>query len=291
MGLLEYNYPYYGRVVVTGINEGMSTYNAFTLRVDHRLSHGLEVLLNYTYSRELDDVGGPGGSKPVQSVLPVSSSWGLDTADQTDRLNIAYTYQLPVGKGHQFMGTPQGAGAKVLDFVVGGWQLAGNWTFNTGTPVTLASSSNSNINNGIKINQTFPSYANPNNTNLTPTNYSADGPLLYSAVDPIPSLTSAAQRRLNPAAVVTAQAFVLGNLPINDGAYRNPSFHQMDLSIMKNFRIREGKYLQLRAEGQNAFNIRGFGNYNSSIGSNNYGLITTAGNVERKIQISARINF
>jgi len=90
---------------------------------------------------------------------------------------------------------------------------------------------------------------------------------------------------------VTAQLFVLGNLPVNDPGYRNPSFHQMDISIMKNFRIREGKYLQIRAEGQNAFNIRGFGQYNSSVGSNNYGLITSAGNSPRQIQMSARINF
>ena len=60
---------------------------------------------------------------------------------------------------------------------------------------------------------------------------------------------------------------------------------------MKNFKIREASYVQFRAEAQNAFNIRGFGAYNSQIGAVNYGLITAAGNVARQIQLSLRINF
>jgi hypothetical protein len=65
----------------------------------------------------------------------------------------------------------------------------------------------------------------------------------------------------------------------------------LDVSLQKNFRIREGIYFQFRAEGQNVLNICGFGPYNTSIGAPNYGLITTAGNVWRQIQLSARINF
>jgi hypothetical protein len=111
-------------------------------------------------------------------------------------------------------------------------------------------------------------------------------------VDPIPTLSSTtAIRRLDPTKVITAQLFIVGNLPYNDTNYRQPSFHQMDMSLMKNFTIREGWKLQIRAEGQNAWNIRGFGNYNASVGSNNYGLITSAGNSPRQIQMSARINF
>jgi hypothetical protein len=94
--------------------------------------------------------------------------------------------------------------------------------------------------------------------------------------------------------------FVLGNLPPNDSAYRNPSLYQMDMSLMKNFYFKEGRYLQIRAEAQNAFNIRGLGIYGASIGTNQYGLITpnvTVNNPSglylqpRQIQLSARINF
>ena len=115
-----------------------------------------------------------------------------------------------------------------------------------------------------------------------------DKQVLYSSVDPI---SSSSIRRLDPTKVVGAQAFISGNLPPTDGAYRNPPIQQMDISLMKNFYWTEARYFQIRAEGQNAFNFRGFGPYNVSIGTPNYGLITTAGNVSRQIQLSARFNF
>ena len=59
---------------------------------------------------------------------------------------------------------------ELSDKVVGGWQVAGNYQFYTGTPITLTGSTTSNINNTIKINQTWGSYAGPDH-NLTPANY------------------------------------------------------------------------------------------------------------------------
>jgi hypothetical protein len=123
---------------------------------------------------------------------------------------------------------------------------------------------------------------------LTPSNYTNDLQVLHSSVDPV---TATSVRRLDPTKVVGAAIFVSGNLPPNDDRYRNPERHQVDLSLSKNFPIREGKFFQIRAEAQNAFNIRGFGNYQSQIGNANYGVITSAGNTPRQIQLSGRINF
>jgi TonB dependent receptor len=289
LGLLEYQYPYYGRVQVSGINEGRSSYHAMTVRLERRFYQGLSVGLNYTYSRLLDDVGGADGQggKTVQSVDSYRAAWGLSPLDRSHNLNIAYTYEFPFGKGRHFLGSPSGVTATILDRVVGGWQLAGNYFYTSGTPITLTGSTTSNINNTIKVNQSWGSYASSDH-NLTPVNYQSDSQVLYSAVDPI---TASSIRRLDPTKVVGAQAFISGNLPPNDGAYRNPGLYQMDISLMKNFRWTEARYFQFRAEAQNVFNIRGFGPYNSSIGTPNYGLITTAGNQSRQIQFSARINF
>ena len=59
---------------------------------------------------------------------------------------------------------------------------------------------------------------------------------------------------------------------------------------MKNFHF-GSRYLQIRAEAQNMLDIRGLGPYNAQIGNVNYGLITTAGNLPRQIQLSGRLNF
>jgi hypothetical protein len=276
-------------VQVSGLPLGRSSYNALTARVERRFSQGLSVLANYTLGRLLDDVGGADGQggKTVQSFDSYKAAWGLSPLDRRHRFNLSYTYEFPFGDGRKWLGQPSGLAASILDKVVGGWQVAGNYQFYTGTPITLTGSTTSNINNTIKINQTWGSYAGPDR-NLTPPNYRSDADVLISPVTPI---TADTIRRLDPTKVVGARVFVSGNLPPNLDEYRNPEYHQWDLALMKNFPFGAGRYLQFRAEAQNVFNIRGFGPYNSQIGTANYGLITTAGNEPRQIQLSARVNF
>jgi hypothetical protein len=275
---------------VSGLPLGRSSYNALTARLEKRFSKGLTLLTNYTRGILKDDVGGADGQggKTVQSFDSFKAAWGLSPLDRKHRLNASWTYEFPFGQGRMWMGSPSGMAARVLDKVVGGWSVAGNYSFATGTPVTLTGSTTSNINNTIKINQTWASYATSDH-NLTPSNYTSDSQVLHSAVDPV---TATSIRRLDPTKVVGAQVFVSGTLPPNDDKYRNPERHQVDLSLSKNFALGEkGRFFQIRAEAQNAFNIRGFGNYQSQIGNANYGLITSAGNSPRQIQLSGRINF
>ena len=289
MGLLQYQYPYYGRVQVSGLPLGRSSFHAMTVRLERRFSHGLSILGNYTFGRLMDDVGGADGqgAKTVQSFDSYRAAWGLSPLDRKHRLNLAWTYEFPFGKERVWMRNPTSFAARALEKVIGGWQVAGNYAWATGTPVILTGSTTSNINNTIKINQTWGSYAGSDH-NLTPSNYQNDKQVLYSPVDPI---TTGSARRLDPTKVVGARVFVSGNLPPVDPAYRNPENHLVDISLMKNVTFGEGRYLQIRGEAQNAFNIRGFGPYQSSIGNVAYGLITTAGNQPRQIQVSARINF
>jgi hypothetical protein len=298
-GILEYPYPQYGTVTVLGTNAGSSTFNAFNLRLEHRMSHGLSFLLNYTYSHALDDVGGPEASsssgqdaegingKRNQSIYPFQSTWGLSAGDQPDRLALTFLYQLPFGKGRQWLGSPQTTGEKVLDKVAGGWQLAGEYTYVSGTPVQWWGTTTINTNNTILVETTYGSYASSNH-NLGNPAYSGDsGSLVGPSQNP-----SSGVSRFNAANMVTAQNFVAGNLPFDDPSLRNPAFYQMDLSLMKNFYIlSEKRYLQIRAEAQNAFNIRGFGPYNNDLGTSYFGLITNAGNSPRAIQLSARLVF
>ncbi len=288
MGLLQYDYPFYGRVQVSGLPLGRSKYNAVTARVEKRFSHGLSLLTNYTYGKLMDDVGGADGQggKTVQSFDSYQAAWGLSPLDRKHRVNLSYVFELPFGEGRKWMGSPSGTAARIVDTVIGGWQLAGLYQFYTGTPITLTGSTTSNINNTIKINQTWGSYATDDH-NLTPPNFKDPEQVLTSPVTPVTANTI---RRLDPTKVVGARVFVSGNLPPNLDEYRNPAYHQADLSLMKNFHF-GSRYLQLRAEAQNVLDIRGLGPYNAQIGNVNYGLITTAGNLPRQVQMSARFVF
>src|SRR5262249_24898776 len=154
MGLLQYQYPFYGRVQVSGLPLGRSTFHAMTVRLERRFSKGLSVLSNYTFGKLMDDVGGADGqgAKTVQSFDSYRAAWGLSPLDRTHRLNLAWTYEFPFGKGRKWMGSPSGFAGRIADRVVGGWSVAGNYAWATGTPVTLTGSTTSNINNTIKIN-------------------------------------------------------------------------------------------------------------------------------------------
>ena len=82
MGLLQYEYPYYGRVQVSGLPLGRSQYHAMTARVERRFSQGLSVLANYTFGQLMDDVGGADGQggKTVQSFDSYQSRVGPQPA-------------------------------------------------------------------------------------------------------------------------------------------------------------------------------------------------------------------
>ena len=196
MGLLQYDYPFYGRVQVSGLPLGRSKYNAVTARVEKRFSHGLSLLSNYTYGKLMDDVGGADGQggKTVQSFDSYSAAWGLSPLDRKHRVNLSYVYELPFGEGRKWMNSPEGTAAKIVDYVVGGWQIAGLYQFYTGTPITLTGSTTSNINNTIKINQTWGSYASDDH-NLVSPNFGGPQDVLHSPVDPI---TPTSIRYLDP---------------------------------------------------------------------------------------------
>ncbi len=300
LGLLQYAYPYYGRLQLSGLNLGRSRYDSANFRIEHRFSQGFSALMNYTRGHLVDDVGGADGSngKSAQSVDEFHSTWSVSTADRKHSVNIAYTYEFPFGRGKKLMGKPNTWALKLLDGVVGGWQLAGNFSYRSGNALYLAGNANGNINNGvIKVNQTWGNYASSDHNLLFPGFQNFEqvlvGPL--QAYDNPTfgdcSKLSTTMRYLNPCKVLSAQAFVRGNMDPALDQYRNPGNYTMDMSLMKNFRLKEGVTFQFRAEGQNAWNIRGLGSVSASCGSPGYGLITSAGNSPRQIQLSARINF
>ncbi len=300
LAYLYYPYPYYGAVTVLGSNAGASTYNSMNVRLERRFAQGLSFLFNYTLSKNLDDVGGPEadtggginaggtGSKPVQSVDTFSSSWGLSALDQTHRISTAYSYQFPVGRGKQFLGSPHGLKSTLLDYAIGGWELAGYTSYHSGSPLTF-SNDTQNTNNNIKVETTFGSYTSSDH-NIGNAAFSSNTQVLYG---PLQGVTSASVGRFDKTKVSDAQVFTYGNLPSVYGGIRNPANTQTDASLMKRFAIsKEGRvFLQFRAEAQNVFNIRGFGTYNTKIGDPGFGLITSAGNTERHMQLSARIVF
>jgi hypothetical protein len=297
LAILQMAYPYFGAIAVQGVNLGRSNFHALNLRVEKRMSMGLSFLGNYTFSKLLDDVGGPNvalginntvlGAKRQQNVDAVTDLYGLSTLDETHVFRFAANYQLPVGRGKHWLSSPQNFGMKVLDGALGGWELAGMGTIRSGRPVTLVATT-PNINNNVRVEWTYGSFADPNNPTVDNPAFNTNGNVFYSTRDPLPD--QPLRRFFN---AVDAKQFTYGTLPPIFPRLRHPGNYNYDVSLMKSFFLtrERGTYLQLRLEGNNFFNIRGYGNYNTTIGTRYFGMITDAGNAPRNLQVSMRLIF
>jgi hypothetical protein len=135
-------YPQYSSLNAFRKPQANSIYHAFTLRVEKRYSHGLGVLGAYTFGKLIDDASqtvtflGPSGNK--QNFYDRHGERAVSTQDVSNRLVMSVVYDLPFGRGHKLLGAvPSAANA-----VIGGWQVNGIATFQTGTPIILTQSQN-----------------------------------------------------------------------------------------------------------------------------------------------------
>jgi hypothetical protein len=71
---------------------------------------------------------------------------------------------------------------------------------------------------------------------------------------------------------------------------RGPGYRDVDLGILKDFRIREGMAFQLRGEATNVFNLVSLSNPTASLASSLNGKITSASSM-RIIQVGGRLTF
>ncbi len=123
---------------------GMSYYNAAQITLRHPMTHGLQADLNYTYSRSIDMGSDAERTSEFSNGVAFASSEILNTwrpylnravsdFDTTHLLTVDYVYQLPVGRGRAFLG----GDGRIVDAVLGGWQLSGIVRASSGLPFSL----------------------------------------------------------------------------------------------------------------------------------------------------------
>ena len=242
---------------VTQLNTGANShYNGLQLTADKRLAHGVQVLVNYTWSHCMDTVsnGGflPFAAGAILSPLPgdLSRQYGPCDYDVRDNLTAQYVYQLPIKARNPLL-------ARMLN----GWQVSGTAFWHSGLPFSVLSAPYSANGNGIGIIQgSGPQYAS-----VVP------GVPVYQH-NSIPGITQPGTIQwLNPDAFVStvdpstgacaggdsAANCQFGNLGRN--ALRGPDFVWSDFYLTKWFQLSE--HVKLRIDGQffNVFNHPNFG--------------------------------
>jgi hypothetical protein len=116
---------------------GNSNYHGLTASLRQRLN-SLTLDFNYTFSHSLDDASGiqseTGFGTAAFIVNPIRQreNYGNSDFDTRHLINISTVWQLPFGRGKKFANTD----SKALNALIGGWQLAGIYRWNTGLPIT-----------------------------------------------------------------------------------------------------------------------------------------------------------
>jgi outer membrane receptor protein involved in Fe transport len=247
--------------VTWAVSDGTSDYHAFQFSAEKRLTHGFGGLLSYTWGHSIDTVGqsfGGGADGPLpQDPRNRLADRGNSPFDIRHRLTIAWTYQLPFGKGRRWLN-----GDGLAAYLLGGWQINGINTFQTGLPFTPTLNA-ATVNTGTG--------SRPNRV--------GEGTLANPTVD----------RWFDTAALATPAQFTYGDSGRN--ILYGPGRVNFDFSLFKEFRVKEGVGVQFRAEAFNLFNTPQFDLPNAAIGAGNAGTITAIVGTPRQIQFGAKIVF
>ena len=174
----------------------------------------------------------------------LTSDWGLSYYDRPNRTSITSVYELP------FMRTQQG----LLGHVIGGWQISGIYTMESGAPLNITNGVDAD---GIGGNYDRPNF-NPSGTpglRAVPSTTSTTG---YINGDTGASISASSAMYIGlPACTSTVTPCPTGNLGRN--TTRTPIFNNFDSDLTKIINITERMHLEFRAEFFNLFNHRQYG--------------------------------
>jgi hypothetical protein len=255
-------------------SEGNSSYNALQIDVTRRLSKGLQVRGNFTWSKNLDMNSAPTGaqaSNEAQMIMDrndLPKDWGPSALNVAAQASISATYELPFGRGKALFGGASG----LAERLAGGWQLNGIATLLSGFPLTPQDGSNRSGDGDTR---------NPDRPSLNPA--------FTGAV-----ITGNPNQWFNPDGFILSTPGAWGTL--GRGTYDGPGLADVDLSLFKRIAVTDKMNLQFRAECFNIQNRANFGTPNAIVFSSgtvspSAGLITNTVTTSRQIQFGLKLIF
>ena len=256
-------------------SEGSSWYNALEASLTKRMSHGLQFLASYTFSKTLDTDGADINSTSSGNALTLGDQnspgqrWGRASFDRTHRFVFSETWSIP--------GPPQGHGHQFLR----GWELAAVVTIQSGSALTIA---DTNANNVFGISEDRAELTG----NCSKNQMITRGPIGSKLNNYFNTLCFTTPPVIGADGIGTA----FGNS--GTGIVDGPGQANVDLAISKSMPIkwpREGIYLQFRAEFYNALNHPQFANPDTNFSSQTFGVISGTSVNPRVGQLALRFEF
>jgi Carboxypeptidase regulatory-like domain/TonB dependent receptor-like, beta-barrel len=232
-----------------------STYHALVAKIERRFAKGLSLLASYTMGHSIDGEGNEHDTSDVspQNVRNLAAEKASSNFDVRQRIVLSGFYQLPFGRK-----------PGVFPYLARDWQLSGIFSAQAGQPFTATLSTDPSATGAT---------ARPNRI--------ADGNL--------PTDQRARTHWFDTTAFAVPACICFGNS--GRDILRGPGFMNLDMSIMRDFRVAERFRIQFRAESFNIMNHPNFGIPNAAIGNPAVGTITNIINPERQNQLALKFFF
>ena len=267
----------YGPLLSVGTPLGNGDYKSLQVSVTRRAAHGISTQASYSWSQTHGDVDtgfeelwGTGGLQNTDDLQ--SEAKNIADFDVTHIVKGYIIYQLPFGRGQMLLGNA----SRLVDEIVGGWSLNGDFHYSSGSPISVRS-----------------------------TNYYVGFNSVYVNLVPGCKMTSGSRKLyqpwLNAACFQNPQAGAFGG-PVpqlgTGGAFqeqvRNPGVATEDLGLHKSVSAGADKQynLTLRLEFFNVFNRHALGGPDTNLADPLFGYVLGYGGVGPRIgQFGARFTF
>jgi hypothetical protein len=251
---------------------GSSNYNGLQTSLQERISHGLEFIVNYTYSKALGnassaDLGSQNNDGFRNSLYPNKEYGPLDF-DVRNRFVASYVYDLPFGTGQRFA-----THVHFIDEAIGHWDWSGIVTLSNGTWFTVT---DGNGNFANSDGQQRPDVVPGVKANSKPC---IPGTFFNTCAFQNPALGSS------------------GNVGLN--TLEGPGVKNVDFALLKTIPLGESRRIEFRAEAFNTFNHPNFqfaapgpqNSINSTVmGTSTFGSLTGA-LAPRQLQVALKLFF
>ncbi|MFN7923424.1 MAG: TonB-dependent receptor [Bryobacteraceae bacterium] len=234
---LLYAYPQYTQVTLQSVPFGRQDYHGLQTRLTRRFATGFMFQAAYTWGKTIEgisvlnnqdiDLGNLRNTKPERRL------WDYDIPH---KFSIQGIYELPFGKGRRFA---SGSGS-VMNNIIGGWNVSGQWLVQSGFII--------NFPNAAPIAAGSAAWSNSQRADVAKAAGRSYWDVSYDKWFDTSKFPRQAQA-----------AFTLRDFPTRFPDVRAQGANSVELSLYKQFTIKERVKWQIRADAYNAFNHPWFG--------------------------------
>jgi hypothetical protein len=247
---------------------GWGTYNSLQIKLNKHASRNLSLLASYTYAHNIDNGPAPFdlglNHNSPQNPFDLAIEKASSDVDIRQNVVVSSIYSLPIGHSQRFGGNWNGT----ADLLLGGWQLAGILTAHTGLPVNIVRDGNNSLCPGARPNLVGNPEAVPGGQTLSQ--------YFNTAAFASSSFTGGEACGIGDA----------GRNPV-----RGPGYVNGDLSVFKNFELKEPYKIQIKFEFFNLTNTPHFANPGGDQSLHSFGEIAGTIANPRIVQFSAKVMF